>query len=138
MEEKQNQIKIGLWTYTSLIVAIIILACSLVFGWYYLFIIKKADNSNIPVNQNEPSNIQVPDTPYIPNEYANYVYNKYTGYYDYNGTQYVYNTYYQTMQPVYNYNPEPENNVYVDPISTTIVTEKVSPQLSASTILKTL
>ena len=41
MEEKQNQIKIGLWTYTSLIVAIIILACSLVFGWYYLFIIKK-------------------------------------------------------------------------------------------------
>lgn len=141
MEGKENQIKIGLWTYTALIVSIIILASSIVFGWYYLFIIKKADNSQIPVNQNKPSNIQDLNTPYIPEEYANYVYNEYTGYYDYNGSQYVYNTYYQTMQEVYNYDynyQEPVDNIYVEPNSTTILTEKVGPQLSASTILKTL
>ena len=140
-EEKNETIRIGLWTYTVLIVALIILTSAVIFGWYYIFVVKKADNS-IENTANQITNKIVNQ---VENKVENttqngYVYNKSTGYYQRNGKEYTYNEYTGEMQLVSlnNYEDNYDDYIYYDPNAATVVTLKVSPEFSASTILKTL
>jgi len=135
MGEEKKEIRLGLWTYTALIVVILILTSAIIFGWYYIFAVKKADNSNPTIpNVQGDSNYQNNIGNYTIPGYENYVYNTYTGYYDFNGSQYIYNEFNNTMEMLIT----DDYGNYMDHTATTIITEKISPQLSASTILKTL
>lgn len=146
MEEKnpaKETIKISLWTYTALIVALIMLGSAVGFGWYYIFYMKNDSNNGqnqivlntIPQNQT--------DLNYIQKVYPDYVYNMYSGLYEYQGLIYHYNPNTQLMEEHYfvdenNPNEPNVNEIYRDNCATTIIKEKVNSQLSAESILKIL
>ncbi len=117
VEEERKTVKIGLWTFTVLIVALITLAAAVFCGWLYVFGIKNTENTVNTTNQIS-NTVKETNNNSTNNEYTEE------------------NTSVDTTN--YEYEEDWENYVYTDQDLVTVVKTKVTPEHSASTILKVL